>query len=974
MAGNSLYHINADGGPRRSLMNVAGHPIRTWDARGHAFRLVYDPAQRPRQRYVSTAGAKEILLELSIYGEGQATANLCGRVFRHYDAAGYIENSLYDFKGNLLSNIQQLALAYRQASDWTPLASLTTAGQLDAAATSSGLVPTGDGGRDRFAASTAYDALNRPIQVVSAHNATMLPDIQRPAYDVGGRLAQVDVWLQQSAAPAGLLDPSTADRHAVTGIDYDARGQKLSVSFGNGTKCAYTYDPQTFRLLQITTTRPGTFAANLRTVQALSYYYDPVGNITNLRDDADTQNVIFFRNQRIEPSASYTYDPIYQLIAATGREHLGQTGAVLNPPRQITNDDSFHISITPPGDGNLMGVYSEVYSYSEVGNLLAVIHQANSASWTRRYSYVEASQITVVEKDNRLSATSLPGDLPSGPFSATYAYDAHGNMTQMPHLPALVWDEDDRLRSTTRQVVNSGTPETSYYVYDPDGQRVRKLTDRQAGSGQSTSLKVECIYLGNIEIYREYAVDGTMSLGRETLTLDVACAALVRIESRTLGSDPAPAQQVRYQLSNHLGSAILELSDQSEIISYEEFFPFGSTSYQAVASQTDVAKRYRYSGKERDSENDLYYHGARYYSPWLGRWTACDPKGIKAGLNLFSYVRNSPTCNVDPHGTDDQPGWLASHLGPSSPVGQWISHADYPGSSFIQDDRKLAAAQHVAEVTTVVAASVATGGFAAEAAGGYVAAAGGTTLETTVLSGAVFNVVSGATERYGTTGIATGSVSDSLKSAADPGAIATDAIEGAATGALLHGVARAGRAWGNRSASSARFSPPKGLQPAPSGPKLLPPGPPAPKLLPPGPSQPKLLSPAPPASSPKSVVAELQEIASKATPATPAQEAVISEAKRLGGGSSRASGTALHELTGAAPRGVDFQRSGGALHEELKSHWTGIITKEQLRSASQQSLGYSLKQQAQFGTTPIRIVRHVYVDPSGGPSLVLKWH
>src|SRR5439155_15831383 len=105
----------------------------------------------------------------------------------------------------------------------------------------------------------------------------------------------------------------------------------------------------------------------------------------------------------------------------------------------------------------------------------------------------------------------------------------------------------------------------------------------------------------------------------------------------------ALAQLVRYQYTNHLGSAVLELDDQADVISYEEYFPYGSTAYQAVRSQTETPKRYRYTSKERDDENDLYYHGARYYAPWLGRWTACDPAGIAAdGPNLYRYARNSP--------------------------------------------------------------------------------------------------------------------------------------------------------------------------------------------------------------------------------------------------------------------------------------------------------------------------------------------
>jgi RHS repeat-associated protein len=652
MAGQPLYRVNADSGARRGLANVAGRPIRSWDAREHAFRLTYDAAQRPTQRYVSSAGGPEILIDLSVYGEGQPAANLCGRTFRHYDMSGYAENSSYDYQGNLVATVRQLAADYHQAVDWTPLASLTSAADLNAAAAAAGLVPTGDGGRDAFAGSAVFDALNRPIQIVTPHSPAMKPDVIRPGYDEASLLIQVDAWLQQAAAPAALLDPATADRHAVTGIGYNARGQRVSISYGNGTGSACAYDPQTFRLTQLTTARPGSFAAGQRTVQDLAYYYDPVGNVTRINDDADTQDVIFFRNQRVEPSASYTYDPLYRLIAATGREHLGQTGGALSPPAQVTNDDSFRMGLPQPGDGNAMGTYTETYSYDPIGNILSMAHRVGSGSWTRRYSYAEPSQIVAGETGNRLTATSLPGDPALGPFSGTYAHDAHGSMTVMPHLASLTWDEDDRLRSTARQpAAGGGTPQTAYYGYDAAGQRVRKITDQQAAAGQTVTRKTERAYLGGIEIYREYAADGTtITLARETLHLADGEHTIGLVETRTAGSDKAPAQLVRYQHSNHLGSAVLELDDESGIISYEEYFPFGSTSYQAVTSQTELPKRYRYTGKERDEENDLYYHGARYFAPWLGRWTSADPKGIDGGHNMYAYARDNPCVWVDDDG------------------------------------------------------------------------------------------------------------------------------------------------------------------------------------------------------------------------------------------------------------------------------------------------------------------------------------
>ncbi len=553
MAGNPLYHINADAGARRSLNNVAGRPIRNWDARGHVFRMVYDAAQRLTQRHVSTNGAAETLIELTIYGEGQAASNLCGRVFRHYDMAGYVENSQYDFKGNLLQSTRQLAVTYEQAIDWTPLVGVTTGTALDAAAGAAGLIPTGDGGRDRFAGSATYDALNRPIQMVTPHNPAMKPDVLRPAYDAGGHLLAVDAWLQQAAAPAALLNPATADHHAVSAIAYNARAQILSVALGNGTTTTHDYDAQTFRLAHLTTTRPGSFAANQQTVQALAYFYDPVANITLIRDTADTQDVIYFNNQRVEPSAGYTYDALYRLIGATGREHLGQTGGALNAPQQVTNDDLFRLFLPQPGDGNAMGVYTENYAYDALGNLLTMGHQVGAGAWTRRYAYAEASQIVAGEIGNRLSATSLPGDAAAGPYSATYGYDAHGNMTRMSHLPAMTWDEDDRLRSTTRQVVNTGTPPTTFYVYGSGGERVRKVSIGQAAAGQTAVRQSERIYLGGIEIYREFASDGTtVSLERETLPIAADGRAIAVVETRTTGTDPAPAQQVRYQFGNHL--------------------------------------------------------------------------------------------------------------------------------------------------------------------------------------------------------------------------------------------------------------------------------------------------------------------------------------------------------------------------------------------------------------------------------------
>ena len=116
------------------------------------------------------------------------------------------------------------------------------------------------------------------------------------------------------------------------------------------------------------------------------------------------------------------------------------------------------------------------------------------------------------------------------------------------------------------------------------------------------------------------------------------------VETRTQGNEPVCRRSLSV-ISSAITSArpAWSWTTQAQIISYEEYYPYGSTSYQAGRSQTEVSlKRYRYTGKERDEETGFNYHGARYYAPWLGRWVAGDPVGIMEGLNLYEYVEGNP--------------------------------------------------------------------------------------------------------------------------------------------------------------------------------------------------------------------------------------------------------------------------------------------------------------------------------------------
>jgi RHS repeat-associated protein len=624
LPGSRIHEASMDAGERWLLRDATGHLLTWWDSKGRQFRHTYDPLRRPEDFLMREDPQAEILLGRTVYGETQENAeddNLRGRTALIFDQAGVVTNNAYDFKGNLLSSQRQFASVYWEPFDWS-------AGQgpaLDAA---------------EYAGDTLYDALNRPARIILPHDRQDAGGVNviQPVYNEANMLRQVHVWLRQENEPTGLLDPASADVHAITNIDYDANGRRTLTEYGNDVQTSCAYDPLTFRLARLQTSR------GQAALQDLNYTYDPLGNVTHIRDDA--QQAIFFNGQVVFPECDYTCDAVYRLTQATGREHIGQ---VAQP--QASWDDAFRVRLPQPGDGQAMRNYTEQYQYDAADNLKILIHQAANGSWTRAFSYMEPSLIEPAKHNNRLSGTAI------GAATETYAYDAHGNLARMPHLTRMDWDWSDRLQVTARQAVANGTPEQTWYVYNEVGQRVRKVTVSNAAEGKTPVRKNERLYLGSIEIYREFGVGGeTVDLERETLCVMDDQQLVALVETRTQGEDKGPEQIIRYQLGNHLGSVALELDDKAQIISYEEYTPFGSTSYQAVRSQTETPKRYRYSGKERDDATGLYYYGARYYAPWLARWTSADPAGTVDGLNRYAFVGENPATHVDIGGMGKTPG------------------------------------------------------------------------------------------------------------------------------------------------------------------------------------------------------------------------------------------------------------------------------------------------------------------------------
>lgn len=585
MLGNICFQHSMDAGDRWMLADVMGKPLQLWDSRQQVFSYEYDALHRPLAHLVNEGPGNRIFEKFE-YGEGVAhdqMLNVKGKLYKHSDTAGLVTNEVFDYKGNLLRSSRRLLEDYKRTPDWKKNPVKTPVLE-----------------KEVFASETMYDALNRPVQMTAPDNSIILP-----AYNEANLLNSVDIKLKGANAITNF----------VKDINYNEKGQRENILYGNKTLTSYKYQKENLRLTGLSTT------ANSGTniLQDLQYTYDPVGNITHQADNA--HKTIFYGGQKVNAQSNYLYDSLYRLIEAEGREHTGQAGT----NAKDNWDDNWSKLILQPNSPVQLRGYTQKYTYDGVGNIEKMQHlPIASPGWTRNYFYGNPN--------NQLTKTKV------GSVTYSYTYNEHGSMKTVPHLlQEIDWNGMEEM-----QHLHLGGGGEAWYVYDSGGERVRKVIERPGGTSE------ERIYIGGFEVYRERS-GNTVTLERETLHVMDDKQRIAMVETKA-----GEAPLIRYQYSNHLSSAALELDEEAKIISYEEYHPYGTTAYQATSASKQVpAKRYRYTGMERDEESGLSYHSARYYVPWLGRWLSCDPVGIKAGINVYSYTRNNPISRSDSNGQTD---------------------------------------------------------------------------------------------------------------------------------------------------------------------------------------------------------------------------------------------------------------------------------------------------------------------------------
>jgi hypothetical protein len=115
---NYRFVCSIDAGIRRTVLDAVGNTLEQLDSKGALVVNSYDDLNRSVRMWARDGVGQILTLrERSLYGDSGETglsaaerlsANLLGKLYQHYDEAGRITVTAYDFKGNVLEKQRQV--------------------------------------------------------------------------------------------------------------------------------------------------------------------------------------------------------------------------------------------------------------------------------------------------------------------------------------------------------------------------------------------------------------------------------------------------------------------------------------------------------------------------------------------------------------------------------------------------------------------------------------------------------------------------------------------------------------------------------------------------------------------------------------------------------------------------------------------------------------------------------------------------
>ncbi len=329
-------------------------------------------------------------------------------------------------------------------------------------------------------------------------------------------------------------------------------------------------------------------------------------------------------NKRLQPVTLSAAAPSQTVLSLSYDFHLG------------VGDNGNVFQIVNNRDNNR----TQNFTYDNLNRIASAQTQGNSpltTSWGETFTIDAWGNLT-----NKAGITGKTNTEPLNAAPATvtnqlngFCYDAAGNMIRggtCGIMPKYSYDAENRMIGYF-----PGTTPTNY-IYDGDGERVKKCANSACSSGT--------LY------WRGMGSDALM----ETDLAGALQHEYVFFNGKRVARRDAD-NSVHYYFSDHLGSASVITSATGVLQEESDYYPYGGE----IAITNSDPNTYKFTGKERDTESGLDEFGARYYGSTIGRfmtpdWSE-DPDSVPYAnfqnpqtLNLYGYVQNNPLSLRDANG------------------------------------------------------------------------------------------------------------------------------------------------------------------------------------------------------------------------------------------------------------------------------------------------------------------------------------
>ena len=597
--GNVLSVTGPDGAIVRQTFDINDRRTSNTDANGATTRFSYDGAGRT----TSLTEARGNTYRFTYDAMGRKTIMLYPDDSREnwtYDSAGQV--ATYTTRDRQVMTIACDVTGRLVSETWSPVGAASNVGY-------------------------TYDTAGRVASITNG--GTTL----RYGYDSSGRM------VSETTDLAGLLPGLSSSTVAYT---YDAMSRPTRIIYPDGTSVKQTYNARG-QLATVGTGEKDTLATWAYSTNGLlaavrrangvdtEYKYDDADQLTEVAHNKGNEMLALAR---------YTLDAAGRHITQLREDNLFERYGY-DASGQLTSVD-YGISIdttafpsSKRGEGGqllasdqLLAAHSVTYAYDILGNRQSMVDIVRAQHGPERRT------VTTYETNNlnQYVQVAIDGiaDQPN--------YDGKGNLTSL----GATRNQFDALN----HLVEAQKPDLRVtFAYDSKGRCVLRRYYSKNVQGQW----VENVNRGQVITYSSWNAIAERTIGGQPIRTYIhGMRPDEIIASREEVDSAIGISNVVYPLADGLGTTVALSTAQGEISQRYRYDVFGEPSGTSAASSN---YRYLFTGREWIPDVQLNDNRFRYYLASQGRWLTTDPiRFAGRDENLYRYVRNNATNEIDPNG------------------------------------------------------------------------------------------------------------------------------------------------------------------------------------------------------------------------------------------------------------------------------------------------------------------------------------